>query len=187
MRKSRHVIMFSFLLIFILCLDLNASGIYIGPQLGYSMQKPSLKDVEFSTDTTFLYGLRAGLKILVFGVELNYFQAAHNLEFKVLVTFAWGGREVDYNYLGLNFKYYFPVLILQPHLIFGLGYYTADVFEIDKDTSMGFNLGLGLEVKLGKRFSLLAEVKYHHATLRIDEQELKIGDFTLGGGFNFFF
>lgn len=167
----------------------NVSGqrFYLGPQLGSSAQKPSLLDIEFSTDTTFLYGFRAGVKILFFAVELNYFQAAHNMELKELVTFAWGGREIDYNYLGLNGKLFLPILILHPYLTVGYGYYSADIFDVAKGTDRGFNLGLGLELQLGKSFSLLAEGKYHYAKLNIDEEELKISDYTIAGGFNFYF
>ncbi len=167
----------------------NVSGqrFYLGPQLGISAQKPTLPAIEFSTDTSFLYGFRAGVKVLFFAVELNYFQAAHNMELKELVTFAWGGREIDYNYLGVNGKLFLPILILHPYLTAGYGYYSADIFEVAKDTDRGFNLGLGLELQLGKSFSLLAEGKYHHAKLSIDEEELKIRDYTIAGGFNFYF
>jgi hypothetical protein len=167
----------------------NVSGqrFYLGPQLGISFQTPSLLDIEFSTDTTFLYGFRAGVTILFFAVELNYFQAAHNMELKELVTFEWGGREIDYNYLGLNGKLFLPVWILHPYLTVGYGYYSADIFDVAKDTDRGFNLGLGLELQLGKSFSLLAEGKYHHAKLNIDEEELKISNYTIAGGFNFYF
>ena len=167
----------------------NVSGqrFYLGPQLGSSAQKPSLLDIEFSTDTTFLYGFRAGVKILFFAVELNYFQAAHNRELKYLVTLDWGGREINYNYLGLNGKLFLPILILHPYLTVGYGYYSADIFDVAKGTDRGFNLGLGLELQLGKSFSLLAEGKYHYAKLNIDEGELKISDYTIAGGFNFYF
>jgi opacity protein-like surface antigen len=162
-------------------------GFYIGPQVGYSLQKPSLSDIKFSTDSSLLYGARAGVKILMFALELNYFQAAHNFELKELVTFDWADREIDYNYLGLNAKVYFPMLLLHPYLTAGYGYYHAKIFEIDEDTAKGFNFGGGLELQLGDKFALLAEGKYHHVTMEIDGEELKIRDFTIVGGFNFFF
>jgi len=185
--KKLFVTFIVFVSFFVFADNVSGQRFFLGPQLGSSIQKPSLTDIEFSTDTTFLYGFRAGVKLLFFAVELNYFQAAHNMELKELVTFAWGGREIDYNYFGLNGKLFLPILILHPYLTVGYGYYSADIFDVAKDTDRGFNLGLGLELQLGKSFSLLAEGKYHHAKLSIDEKELKIRDYTIAGGFNFYF
>lgn len=180
----------TFILVFLLLSALNAfgkGGFYLGVQAGYSAQKPSLKDVEFSTDTTFLYGVRAGIKFMMIALEANYFQAAHDLELKELVVFEWGGRQIDYNYIGLNIKYFFPFAMVHPYVTFGYGYYTGNIQDIDEDTNKGFNLGLGLEVMLGSKLSLLAEGKYHHANLLIDESELGLGNFTFSGGFNIYF
>ena len=73
-------------------------------------------------------------------------------------------------------KYYFSLLLLQPYLTFGLGYYTADIYEIDKDTDRGYNLGAGVEISLGKKIALLGEVRYHRIKLLIDDKEFKVGD-----------
>ena len=163
------------------------TGFFIGAQFGFSAQKPSLSNVSFDTNTSFLFGVRAGLKILAVAVEANYFQAAHNLEPKQLATLSWGAREIDYNYLGVNVKYFFPLLMIQPYLTAGYGFYTASVQNIDKDTDRGFNFGLGIELHLGSKLSLLAEGKYHHVTLDIDNLDFGIGDFTLAGGLNIYF
>jgi hypothetical protein len=40
---------------------------------------------------------------------------------------------------------------------------------------------------LGKSFSLLAEGRYHHVKVDIDDETLKLGNFTLAGGLNFYF
>lgn len=176
--------------LFILCLVANGFaqvGFYLGAQAGYSAQKLSLKDVEFNTDTTYLFGARLGIKMMMIAVELNYFQAAHNIDLADPLSIDWGGREVNYNYLGLNLKYFFPLFMLQPYLTFGYGYYTADIHEIDKDKDGGYNLGIGLELKLGSKFSILAEGKYHHVNLDIEEKKLGLGDFTISGGFNVYF
>lgn len=162
------------------------TGFYLGIQGGYSAQKPSLKDVEFNTDATFVYGLRAGIRVLMIGVEASYFQAAHNLNPADILSLDWGERQIDYNFMGLNFKYFFPLVLLDPYITAGFGYYSADVHDIDEDKSGGYNVGLGVEVNLG-RVSLVAEGKYHRVKLDIDEEELKIGDFTFVGGLSFYF
>lgn len=163
------------------------NGFFLGIQGGYSAQKPGLLGIEFNTDTSLLYGVRAGFKFLMIAVEANYFQAAHNLSVKDLLTLSWGGKNVDYNYLGLNVKFFFPLLIFQPYITGGYGYYTADIKTIDKDTNKGLNGGLGIEIHLGGRLSVLAEGKYHHVNLDIAQRKLKIGDWTLCGGLNFYF
>jgi opacity protein-like surface antigen len=162
------------------------SGFFLGVQGGFSAQRPSLKDIEFNTDTTFQYGLRAGVKIWMFAVEVNFFQAVHNLELKQLLTFEWADKQVDYNFLGANLKYFFPIAVFHPYITFGYGYYTANIREIGKDTDRGYNLGLGIEIHLGKRISLLAEGRYHRVKLEIDERDLRIGDFTFIGGFSLY-
>ena len=186
----RKILLPAFVLTISLLLASNAfgqGGLYLGVQAGYSAQKPSLKDIEFNTNTTFLYGVRAGVKIMMIAVEVNYFRAAHNLELKELVTLEWGNQEIDYSYLGLNLKYFFPLVALHPYVTFGYGYYTADIRNFEEDKEKGFNLGLGLELSMGGKFSLLAEGKYHHANLDIDEREFKLGDFTFCVGVNIYF
>jgi opacity protein-like surface antigen len=168
----------------------NASaqgGFYLGIQGGWSAQKPSLKDIDFSTNTTFLYGVRGGIKFMMIALEANYFQAAHNLEVSELLTFDWADREIDYNYLGVNIKYFFPLFLVQPFITAGYGYYTADIKGIGDDKNAGFNIGVGMELHLGDKFSLLAEGKYHRVKVDIDERELTLGDFTLCGGLNIYF
>jgi len=176
------------LLVFFLCGSsvLAQNGFFLGFQAGTSSQKLSFNDFEFDRDTTFLYGLRAGLKFLMISVEANYFQTAHNMSLSGMVS-SWKERKVNYNYIGLNLKYYFSLLLLQPYLTFGLGYYTADIHEIDKDTDRGYNLGAGVEISLGKKIALMGEAKYHRVKLLIDDKEFKVGDFSLIGGMSFYF
>jgi opacity protein-like surface antigen len=77
--------------------------------------------------------------------------------------------------------------MVHPYLTGGYGYYTADIHSIDKKRDGGYNLGLGLELQLGKKFALLVEGKYNHVTIDIQEKNLGLGDFTLVGGFIFNF
>jgi opacity protein-like surface antigen len=168
--------------------DARAGIVYLGLQGGLSRQKASLSGITFDADTSFLYGVRAGVKILSLAVELNYFQAAHNLMQSGLSLPDWGDREIDYSYLGVNVRWIIlPLPIINPYLTVGYGYYAADIHEIDKDRNGGFNVGAGVELMLGKSFSLLAEGKYHHVSLDIDAQKMKLGNFTLSGGLNFTF
>jgi hypothetical protein len=165
----------------------SQGGFFLGVQAGFSAQKPTLLNFEFNTDTTFLYGVRVGIKFMMVSAEVNYFQAAHNLELKELVAFDWSEREVEFNYLGINLKYFFPLFVFHPYLTVGYGFYTADIWMIDKDTEKRMNAGVGVEVHLGPKFSLMGEGKYQHVKLDISRRELGLGNFTFHAGFNVYF
>jgi opacity protein-like surface antigen len=168
--------------------DARAGIVYLGLQGGVSRQKASLSGITFDPDTSFLYGVRAGVRVLSIAVELNYFQAAHNLTTGGVMVPTWSDRKVDYSYLGVNVRWMIlPLPIINPYLTAGYGYYTADIHNIDKDKNGGFNVGAGVELMLGRRFSLLAEGKYHHVSLDIGAERMKIGNFTLSGGLNIYF
>jgi len=175
------------LCVFSLVPEAQAGFIYFGLQGGLSMQKAKFSDITFNADTSFLYGIKAGVKIMMFAVELNYFQAAHNLDPNDISVPMWQDRKVDYSYLGANVRWIFPILVVQPYLTAGYGFYTADIHDIDKDRNGGFNVGAGVELMLGEKFSLSAEGKYHHVTLDITTESFKVGDFSLTGGFNIYF
>lgn len=163
-------------------------GLYAGVFGGYSSQKPSLPDAStlFSTNTTFCYGLRLGLKVLMIDIEGTYMQASHNISWESGLLPDWNGREVDYNYIGVNLKYLLPLPVITPYLTVGYGYYSASIWQIDKGSDGGFNFGGGLEVRLGKKIGIVVEAKYHHATVNLDilDFQLGLGDFTLTGGLN---
>ncbi len=185
--SKKSLVLFTF--VFVLLTVSGAygqAGFFLGVQGGFSAQKPKLSAFDFNTDTSYLYGIRTGVKIWTIALEVNFFQAAHNIALVELNPHEWDGREVDYNFIGGNLKYFFPLAIFHPYITFGYGYYTASIMEIDKDTDRGFNFGVGFELHLGKKFSLLVEGKYHRVKLFIDELDLKIGDFTIGGGFNIY-
>lgn len=165
----------------------TAQGVYIGAQVGTSSQKPNLRDIDFSRSTSYLYGANLGVKVFMLSVELNYFQTSHDLDVADAPGFEWADREIKTSYQGLNFRFFFPVLMLHPYLTVGYGNYKATISRIGEDTDRGFNVGAGLEVQLGRRFSLRAEGKYHNVDLNIDDRELELGDFTLTGGFSFYF
>jgi len=162
-------------------------GIYIGGFAGYSAQKPSFENVEFTTDTTFLYGLRGGIRFMMLALEVSYFRAMHNIALADFVTLNWDNPVNDYSYIGLNLKYVFSLAIFHPYLTAGYGYYTVDIENIAKDKAGGINVGAGLEISLGKRISILAEGKYHHVTVDIQKINLGLGNFTVCGGLNIYF
>jgi len=161
-------------------------GLYAGFFGGYSSQKPSLPDAStiFTTNTTFCYGLRAGIRVLMVEVEGVYMQASHNIDWGSGLLPDWDGKQVDYNYIGVNLKYVFSLAILHPYLTAGYGYYSADIWNIDKASDGGYNFGAGLEVTLGKRFGIVVEGKYHHVSLDISSLLLGLGNFTITGGVN---
>ena len=161
-------------------------GVYVGGLAGVSAQSPSVENVEFTTDTTFLYGVRAGIRVLMLGLEVSYFQAAHNIQVGGGSLIDWSGKVNDYSYLGVNAKLMAKLLFLMPYFTLGYGYYTVDIQSIDRDRDGGFNVGVGLEIKMG-RFGLTAEGKYHHVTVDVQNIHLGLGDFTFCGGLNFYF
>jgi opacity protein-like surface antigen len=163
------------------------SGFFIGVQGGWSMQKPSFEEVKFDSDSSFLYGARIGVKFMMFAIEANFFQAAHNLVVKELVAFDWDGVEVDYNYLGINARVYIPLILVHPYFTVGYGSYSANLKDIGKDSNRGINVGVGVEVQLGDKFSLMAEGKYHNVKVDIQESEMELKNYTLSGGFNIYF
>lgn len=179
----------------VLFLGLGASqafgqlGIYGGIYGGFSSQHLSLPDVDFEADGAFVYGAKVGLQILMIGVEASYFRAVHDISMHELILLDWDGQTVDYNYYGLNFKLYLFQVLIKPYITAGFGYYTADISEIGDDGKGGYNFGGGVELMLGKKFSLGVEGKWHHVTLDVNllHPDLSLGDFTLTGGFNLHF
>jgi len=163
----------------------EAGVFYLGVQGGLSLQKAKLSNIEFNSDTSFLYGVKGGIKFAAMALEVNYFQAAHNLTSDN--GGGWNDRAIDYNYLGANLKWIFPVPVIQPYITAGYGSYWADVNGFGKDHNGGFNAGVGAELLLGKNFTISAEGKYHHVKLDVDAQNLSLGNFTLSGGLNVYF
>jgi hypothetical protein len=164
----------------------SQAGFYVGGFGGVSMQTPSFDTASFGTNSTFLYGLRVGVQVLMFAFEVNYFTAGHNIEMADYFLFNWDGLENDFSFIGGNLRVMFPLAILRPYLALGYGYYTADLLTIDRARDGGFNFGAGLEVKLGK-IALIAEGKYHHVRVDLNRLDVGLGDFTLTGGLNIYF
>jgi hypothetical protein len=164
-------------------------GIYAGLFGGFSSQHLSLPNVVFDADGAFVYGAKVGLQVLMVGLEASWFRAVHNISLHELVLLDWNGQTVDYNYFGLSLKLYLFQVLIRPYLTAGFGYYTANISEIGDDGKGGYNFGGGLELALGRKFSLGVEGKWHHVTLDVSllHPDLGLGDFTLTGGFNIHF
>ncbi len=187
---NNRVSRFFILMVFCMILVSGAaakSGFFIGFQGGWSLQKPGFEEVKFDTDTSFMYGARVGVKFMMIAVEANFFQAAHNLVLKELAAFDWDGVEADYSYLGINARVYIPLVLVHPYFTVGYGYYSANLKDIDKDSNTGINLGIGVELQLGDKFSLMAEGKYHNVKVDILDSEMDLKNYTLSGGFNLYF
>lgn len=174
-------------LIFFLGIGANAYGdkfFYIGLQGGWSSQQLDFKDLEFDRNTAFLYGVRAGFRILFFAIEGNYYQAAHNIS---VADIDLDDRKIDYNHLGLSLRLFLPFPLVNPFLTVGYGRYSAEIKNLGDDSNSGYNVGLGLELHLGRNFSLLGEGKYNHVGLKIVDDDLKVENFTFHLGLNFYF
>lgn len=165
------------------------SGIYLGVQGGVSNQNADFDDFKFNTDTSFVYGLRLGVRVMMLAAELSYMQAAHNLDPQGAFLPSWKDRTVDWSCVSLNGKIRFPVLIFAPYLTVGYGYYGVDIENIQEETTRkgGLNFGAGVEISLGSKFGLVAEGKYHHVKVNVDEAVFTSSNFTLTGGFNISF
>ncbi len=182
-------------LVLVLASGLQAQGIYIGVQAGYSAEKPKLPDdlnSVFESDASFFYGGRLGLKMMMFAVEANYLRAGHELVQTVVGDVNWDGIELTYQYIGVNAKLFPlslpipPVASIRPFLTAGYGVYTADLKEVDKDSKGSYNAGLGLELKISK-IALLVEGKYRKGKVTIEGRELELGNFSISGGVNIYF
>jgi opacity protein-like surface antigen len=155
---------------------------------GFEPQR-RFRQFRFNTDTSFVYGLRAGVRVLMLAAELSYVQAAHNLDPKGGFLPSWKDRTVDWSLIALNAKLRFPILILAPYITAGYGYYGVDIQDIQEESTRkgGFNLGAGVELSLGSKFALVAEGKYHYVKVDVEEAAFKSSSFTLTGGFNISF
>jgi opacity protein-like surface antigen len=99
----------------------------------------------------------------------------------------WAETRLDYHFLGLNGKLFFPLAVFHPYVTAGIGYYTADITAVDEDTSRGFNLGAGMEIHLGSTWAICGEGRYNHVNLVLDEVDTEVRDFTFTGSVHFYF
>jgi len=189
MHKARNVGL-AFLLSLILTGNAHGSpGLYFGLQAGWAQEKARFEAIKFNSDTSFLYGVKAGVRAADLALEFDYHQVAHKLN-PANPADTWAGRKVDYTYIGLNLRWLFSFLFLNPYLTGGYGYYTADIQSVDTQRKGGYNLGAGVELRLGRKFALVAEGKYHRVSFNVQDGTigtLTLNHWTLSGGFNLYF
>lgn len=176
-----------FILLFGLSLTLPLqSGLKIGVFAGQSWQKPNYQNLQFNPDTRWVYGVRAGIKFLIFGLEGYYFQVAHNLKLSD-ISHSWQDREVDFSCLGLALKSYFSLLVVHPYLSLGYGYYSVSLQGLAEEKKAGLNFGAGLEISLGDKLSVQADARYHRPVLSINKADFRLGDLVVTAGMNYHF
>jgi opacity protein-like surface antigen len=90
------------------------------------------------------------------------------------------GKTAGVTYWGINGKLFLPIPIVQPYVMGGYGTYSVNIDTIGKDSNRGYNLGIGVEVKLGK-LGIFAEGRYHKVKVDI-EGELNMSNYTLTFG-----
>ncbi|MGA2533118.1 MAG: outer membrane beta-barrel protein [Candidatus Aminicenantales bacterium] len=189
MKKTATIFLVAVLVLAFTSQAQAAVGIYFGLQGGWAQETASFSNITFNTDSSFLYGVKAGIRIFTLAVEVNYYQVAHNLDPSNPVD-TFPARKVDYNYAGINVRWILPLLFLNPYLTGGYGYYSADIQSIDTKRDGGFNIGAGLEIMLGRRFAVAAEGKYQKVKIAVSGATtgtLSSGQFTVSGGLNFYF
>jgi hypothetical protein len=160
---------------------LASPGFYIGVEGGASTPRFTLKgftDIDFKGASSFIYGAKAGFKLLFLAVEGNVLTASHSVTSEK--GFSWDGNSVGVTYWGINGKLFLPIPLVHPYIMGGFGNYSVNIDTIGKDSKRGYNLGVGVEVKLGK-IGLFAEGRYHKVKVDI-EGELDMSNYTLTFG-----
>lgn len=182
----------AFLLLGIFHLDAQA-GFYLGFQVGNSYEKPKIDGIKISEDTGFLWGVQGGLRLLMFSLEGTYYRSNHSLvPPEGCPTGCTEARDLGYSFLGGNIKLGIPLIVVYPYLTFGYGIYSADIKGLGDGTDWSYNIGAGLEVRLG-RIGLFAEGRYEDFNISIESLDIEeILDFDFGGfnlvfGFNYHF
>lgn len=169
---------------------LQAQKLYIGAQVGYSSQSPTLPDLqtlEFNKVDSFFYGGRLGLKFMMFAVEANYIRSDYTFDQTVTGVIDWDGEELQYQFIGVNAKLFpFSIAMFKPYVTAGYGVYLAEIKNIGDDNKGGYNVGAGIELKISK-IALVVEGKYRYGKVNIEGEDLELGNFTLSGGINIYF
>ena len=167
-----------------------AQDFYIGVKFGLSQQKTKFEELEafYATEYSTVYGFCIGTKFSNFGLEANYFHSDHHLTLKEDVPPPELNIErFKLNVIGVNFLYYLPIPVVQPYLSAGMGSYNVDVVGFAKDSSMGYNFGVGANIRVTELVSISADGKYHLVKFDLNQNEMDLKEFTWYVSVNFHF
>jgi len=166
-----------------------AQEFYLGIKLGLSMQSPKSGDADFEykVDTRTLYGFRLGLRVSQFALEGVYTTAEHFLDPKPDAPEDLEREKFKFSNTGVNVLYFVPVPVVEPYLTLGYGSYSATISDLAKDSSGGFNAGIGAAAKMGKYVSIAAEARYHSVRFEFEDRKVDLSDWSWNVSFNFHF
>jgi opacity protein-like surface antigen len=187
--KKRFVLPAILIFVFILTSHSMAQDFYIGVKFGLAQQKTKFEELEaiYATEYSTVYGFCIGTKFMNFGLEAHYFHSDHHLLPKEEPPPGLDIERFKLNVFGANVLYYIRIPVVQPYLSAGIGTYNVDVVGFAKDSSIGYNFGIGANARLTDLVSLSAEGKYHLVKFDLNQIEMDLKEFTWYLSVNFHF
>lgn len=175
--------------VFTLSSHAAAQDFYIGVKFGLSQQKTKFEELEalYATEYSTVYGFCIGKKFLNFGLEAHYFHSDHHLVPKEEPHPELNIERFKLNVIGANVLYYINIPVVKPYLSAGMGTYNVDVIGFAKDSSIGYNFGVGANARLTELVSISADGKYHLVKFDLDQYEMDLKEFTWYLSVNFHF
>lgn len=191
MKNAKTILALPLFVLFVLALTSfsEAQDFYLGVKFGLSQQKTKFEELNayYETEYSTVYGFCIGTKFMSFGLEAHYFHSDHKLLPKtepppdLLVT------RFKLNVIGANVLYYVPVPVVQPYLSAGMGTYNVDVVGFAKDSRVGYNFGIGANIRVTELVSVSADGKYHLVKFHLNQYEMDLKEFTWYVSVNFHF
>jgi opacity protein-like surface antigen len=166
-----------------------AQEAYIGARYGWSRHKTKFSafGIRYKSDYSDAFGVQLGLRGRHLGIEANYYETDHFLNPLATPPAELDVERLELSNIGLNVIYFFSIPYLEPYVTAGYASYRVNVVGLQKDKSGGFNLGLGLSLRLLKSISLVVEGKYHWVDFIIKGDTLELNDLFLSLSFNYYF
>ncbi|UCE42047.1 MAG: porin family protein [Candidatus Aminicenantes bacterium] len=187
---KRSVILITVVIfVFVLTSHAVAQDFYIGVKFGLSQQKTKFEELEafYTTEYSTVYGFCIGMKFMSFGLEAHYFHSDHHLIPKEEPPPELSIERFKLNVIGANILYYLPIPVVQPYLSVGMGTYNVDVVGFAKDDSIGYNFGVGANIRVTELVSLSADGKYHLVKFNLNQYKMDLKEFTWYASVNFHF
>ena len=175
--------------LFILTSQSVAQDFYIGVKFGLALQRTKFEELEtfYETDYGTVYGFCLGNKFLNLGLEIHYFHSDHHLVPKGEHPPGFIIERFKLNVITANFIYYFPIPVVQPYLSAGMGTYNVNVVGFGKDSSVGYNFGIGANARVTELVSVSADGKYHLVKFDLNQNRMDLKNFTWYISVNFHF